>query len=163
MFWICENLSLKGEHEKKVRNNLIDLYLEAESIGVDVYWIELKADRSMAVQLEDDTCAIAIDPWKMETIADETVCLAHELGHCKTKSFYNRHTKYDIIKKHENRANKWAIKHIIPADKLKEAMENGHTEIWDLSEYFNVTEDFMRMAVCWYLYGTLETDNYFAS
>ena len=44
---------------------------------------------------------------------------------------------------------------------LDEAIADGHTEIWDLAEYFGVTEDFMRKAVCWYTYGNLATELYF--
>ena len=38
---------------------------------------------------------------------------------------------------------------------------DGHTEMWDLADYFHVTEDFMRKAVCWYTYGNLATELYF--
>ena len=30
-----------------------------------------------------------------------------------------------------------------------------------IAEYFGVTEDFMRKAVCWYTYGNLATELYF--
>lgn len=44
---------------------------------------------------------------------------------------------------------------------LDEAISDGHTEMWDLADYFHVTEDFMRKAVCWYTYGNLATELYF--
>lgn len=69
--------------------DLLELYDEAEEAGIDVAWFPLCEDRSMALQLNDGSCAIAIDPWKMYTLADETSCLGHELGHCKSGSFYN--------------------------------------------------------------------------
>ena len=69
--------------------DLLELYDEAVEAGIDVAWFPLCEDRSMALQLNDGSCAIAIDPWKMYTLADETSCLGHELGHCKSGSFYN--------------------------------------------------------------------------
>ena len=60
--------------------DLLELYDEAEEAGIDVAWFPLCEDRSMALQLNDGSCAIAIDPWKMYTLADETSCLGHELG-----------------------------------------------------------------------------------
>ena len=129
--------------------------------GIDVVWMPLRVDRSIATQFDDGSCAIGLDPWKMCSLAEETVCLGHELGHCNTGSFYNRYAKLDIRKKHENRADKWEIKRLIPVDDLDEAVAEGHTEIWDLAEYFGVTEDFMRKVVCWYTHGNLATELYF--
>ena len=39
---------------------------------------------------------------------------AHELGHCETGSFYNRYAKLDVRQQHENRADKWAIRRLVP-------------------------------------------------
>lgn len=139
-------------------NNPIDLYQQAEDAGIDVIWTTLTIDQSMVIQMEDGSCAIGIDPWKIDSVAQETVCLAHELGHCSTGSFYNRWAARDVRQKHENRADKWAIYHTISEDELDEAVAEGYTEIWDLAEHFNVTEDFMRKAICWYTYGNLDTD-----
>ena len=80
--------------------------------------LPLQADRSMAIQMADGSCAIAIDPWKMETLADEATSLGHELGHCETGSFYNPFAALDVRQKHENRADKWAIQHLVPRDEL---------------------------------------------
>ena len=50
---------------------------------------------------------------------------------------------------------------MITEEELDEAVANGHTEIWDLADYFDVTEEFMRKAVCLYTYGNLATELYF--
>ena len=141
--------------------DLLELYDEAEEAGIDVAWFPLCEDRSMALQLNDGSCAIAIDPWKMYPLADETSCLGHELEHCKSGSFYNPYASYDIRKKHENRADKWAIQRLIPLSELDAARADGHTELWDLAEYFGVTEDMMRKALCWYAHGNLAAEQYF--
>lgn len=44
---------------------------------------------------------------------------------------------------------------------MDDAIAVGHTEMWDLAEYFGVSEDFMRKTVCWYTYGNLSSDLYF--
>lgn len=139
----------------------MQLYQEAEKVGIDVIWMTLRIDRSMATQFDDGSCAIGLDPRKMQTVAIETVCLGHELGHCYTGSFYNRWATCDIRQKHEHRADKWAIKKLIPVDELDEAIAAGHTELWDLADYFGVTEEFMRKAVCWYTHGNLAAELYF--
>ena len=145
----------------KRKISLIELYDFAEEKGIDVDWVSMRKAASVSVELPDGSRCIAIDPWKMETTAEETVALAHELGHCSTGAFYNRYAKRDIMQKHENRADKWAIQELIPVEDLDEAVAEGHTELWDLAEQFGVTEAFMKKAVCWYTYGNLATELYF--
>lgn len=141
--------------------NLLDLYSLAEDHGTQVVWFDLEAAESLSMPLSDGSCTIAMNPWRMPTVADETVKLAHELGHCETGAFYNRYAARDVRQKYENRANKWAIKKLIPEDELKQAILQGCCEPWELAEYFHVTEGFMQKALCWYTYGSLATEQYF--
>jgi len=140
---------------------LIELYRFAERRGIDVDWIPMERALSLSVPLVDGTCCIALDPWKMDTTAQEAVCLAHELGHCERGAFYNQWAACDVRQKHENRADKWALEHLISADELDEAVAEGYTDIWSLAEHFGVTVDFMRKAVCWYTHGNLAAELYF--
>lgn len=137
------------------------LYCFAESKGIDVDWVPLSQADSLSIMMPNGDCCIAINPWKMESSQQETVCLAHELGHCETGSFYNCWATCDIRKKHENRADKWAIIHLLSADDLDEAVADGCMDMWSLAERFNVTVDFMKKVVCWYTYGNLATELYF--
>lgn len=141
--------------------DVLDLYRYAENQTVPVYWFSLDHTESLSYQDEDGDCFIAMDPWYLHTLAEEKVKLAHELGHCCTGSFYNRWAACDIRQKHENRANKWAVKHLISANDLDNAVASGCTDIEALAEHFDVTVDFMRKAVCWYTQGNLAADLYF--
>ena len=132
---------------------------EEENIAVDCY--KLKKREALSIMDDDGICYIAIDPFKRENETDEKVKLAHELGHCMTGSFYNKHAACDIRQKHENRADKWSIKEILSMEDLDVAVADGYTDIWSLAEHFGVTEDFMRKAVCWYTHGNLATELYF--
>ena len=42
-----------------------------------------------------------------------------------------------------------------------QAIADGYDNIPDLADYFNVTEDFMRKAVCFYIHGNLAAELYF--
>lgn len=128
---------------------LISLYDIAVRDNIDVYSFDLNDCESLSL-LEDGNCYIAIDPFKIDNEADEIVKLAHELGHCMTGAFYNQYSKLDIREKHERRADKWAIKKLIPEDELKKAVKSGRESRYELAEYFNVTEDFMQKAMDYY-------------
>lgn len=140
-------------------NHPLDLYAYAERRIIDVDWIPMRRATSLSVPL-GDRYAIALDPWKLGSLAQETVCLAHELGHCETGSFYNQYAALDVRQRHENRADKWAIQHLIPVEELDEAVAEGCEDIPALSEHFCVTEDLMRKAVCWYTHGNLAAEMY---
>ena len=140
-------------------NDLLGLYAYAERRNIDVDWIPMRRATSLSVPLGDGY-AIALDPWKLGTIAQETVCLAHELGHCETGSFYNQYAALDVRQRHENRADKWAIRRLVPEDDLDVAMADGCNTIPALAERFGVTEPFMAKAVCWYTHGNLAVEMY---
>ena len=141
--------------------DLMGLYRIAEDNNVAVDCFELKKREALSVMDNDGFCYIAIDPFKLTSALDEKIKLGHELGHCMTGSFYNRYATCDVRRKHENRADKWAINQFVSEQELDEAIADGHTEMWDLADYFHVTEVFMRKAVCWYTYGNLATELYF--
>lgn len=140
--------------------NVIGLYDYAANNRIDVYWFPLDRAESLSAMDKDGACYIAMDPWCLRTLSEEKTKLGHEIGHCATGSFYNENAALDIRRKHENRADKWAIKKLVPKRELDAAVADGCTELWDLAERFGVTEDFMRKAVCWYRYGNLAVEEY---
>lgn len=129
---------------------LLELYQLADAEHIPVYSFDLPQTHSLSLMNDDGSCAVAIDPFRLNSTKDEKIRLAHELGHCVTGSFYNRYSDFDIKAKSEYRADKWAIKKLIPKDELQAAFEQGYTEPWDLAEYFNVTEEFIIKAVNYY-------------
>lgn len=135
--------------------NLIDLYEYAEQHGIDIDRFSMQRASSLSMPLGKGEYGIAIDPDKVNTRSEEKCCIAHELGHCETNSFYNRYTPFDVQQKHENHADKWAIRHIIPEESLNEAVSMGYTTVWELAEYFEVNEEFIKKAICLYQKGNL--------
>ena len=141
--------------------DLMGLYRLAEDNDIAVDCFELKKREALSVMDNDGACYIAIDPFKLASELDEKMKLGRELGHSMTGSYYNKYATCDVRRRHENRADKWAINEFVSEQELDEAISDGHTEMWDLADYFHVTEDFMRKAVCWYTYGNLATELYF--
>lgn len=137
------------------------LYQIAEDENIEVDCFDLKKREAISMMDDDGDCYIAINPYRLRSIQEEREKLAHELGHCITGSFYSIHTAVDSRQRHENRADKWAIKKLIPEDELKSAIAEGCAESWELAERFGVTENFIRKAVCYYTHGNIATELYF--
>lgn len=121
--------------------NINELYDIADKNNIAVYHFPMKS--AVAVSIPGN---IGIDTNKIETAVEETVRLAHELGHCMKNAFYNVKNICDLREKHEYKADKWAVNTVIPFENLMQAVNNGITEPWELAEHFDVTEEFVHTA-----------------
>ena len=85
--------------------------------------------------------------------ANKKVCiLAEEIGHYET-------TSGDILdqtdtgnRKQELIARKWAYEKLIPVEAIQTAIDNGYTEIWNIAEFLEVDEAFLKDALQYYGY-----------
>ena len=125
---------------------LLRLYAEADLKDIAVYYYPLR--NLTALSFSDGTIAMDVD--KISTVSEETVLLGHELGHCETGCFYRVDTPLALQGRCEERANRWAIRRLVPIEELRLALAAGITEIHDLAEYFEITQAFMEKAVRYY-------------
>lgn len=91
--------------------------------------------------------SIALNPNNIKNHQELKECLAHELGHQATGSFYKLNSKFETRARMEERSIRWAVQMLIPAEDLKKAFKKGYTEIWQLAEYFDVSESFIKDTV----------------
>lgn len=138
-----------------------ELYDQAARQDIPVLRYPMEQCGSMSLMLPDSRCVIGMDDRVLDGGVQERVHLSHELGHCLTGSFYNIYAKADLRQRHENRADKWAIRRLIPVEALDDAIAAGHTDLWDLADYFGVTESFLKKAICLYVHNNLATTLYF--
>lgn len=137
------------------------LYQLAQQENIEVLSYPLPQNDSMSVMLDGGQCFVGLDPSLRDGSVQERVHLSHELGHCVTGSFYNIYAAVDSRRRHENRADKWAVTTLISVEELDNAIAQGCTEVWELAEYFQVTEAFIRKALCWYVHGNMAAELYF--
>lgn len=139
--------------EARTLRDTLSLYRMAEEKHIDVDLLPLRRAHAMSMNY-GRRYAIAMDPAKFASAADEKVKLCHELGHCVTGSFYNRYAARDVRARYEHHADRWAIRQLMPRNELEEALKDGITEIWELAEHFEVTEEYVQKALT--LYGLTE-------
>lgn len=138
-----------------------ELYDIAQKKNITVLRYPMEKNGSMSVMLPGGECYIGMDDSVSDGSVQERVHLSHELGHCATGSFYSLYTAVDSRQRHENRADKWSIRTLIPVEQLDQAVAEGCTELWELAERFGVTESVMKKAVCLYVHGNLAAELYF--
>ena len=117
-----------------------------------MYEFDLPSNSSVSTKL-DGGCFIGIDRHKLKHAPERAVHLAHEIGHCETDAFYCMYSPLVRRERLERKATVWAIRHLIPKRKLKEAISQGICEEWELAEYFSVTREFVRAAILYYTTG----------
>ena len=128
---------------------LLDLYDYAEKHNITVCSFNMPKSECMSVMV-DNRCFIGIDPFELKSNYDEKAKLAHEIGHCATCSFYNEFAACDIRAKHERRADKWAIKKLVPKDELIQACKDWCRNNYELAEHFGVPQWFIEKAIAFY-------------
>ena len=133
--------------------NILELYDLAAENNIQIDHRRIKTMIAFSIP-----GSIAIDLSQLQTLAETKVCLSHELGHEFQNAFYNIRNTFETRERQEARANRWAVHNLLPVSDLNRAVKSGITEIWELAEHFEVTEDFIREALRLYtMEGTLET------
>lgn len=147
-----QNLRRSRESCKNEVPDVVALYELAEAAEVPVYWYSMETElESLVVETAPGETAIALDPGKLTGLGDEKYKLAHELGHSLTGALYRRNTPLDERGRCEQRADRWAIEHLLPFEALEEAVRSGRDTPAELAEYFQLPQTLVEKAVAYYL------------
>lgn len=76
--------------------------------------------------------------------------LAEEIGHYETSSGNILDQNNTSNRKQELAARKWAYEKLVPIENIQFAFADGHTEIWDMAEYLDLDEEFLKEALIHY-------------
>ncbi|MEG2769766.1 MAG: hypothetical protein RR902_03025 [Oscillospiraceae bacterium] len=129
---------------------LFKIYEECEKINSHIYIFNKGSYEACTIE-QQGIYDICINSKKIDTISNLKTKLMHEWGHCKTGATHSVSSPFELVGKNEERANRTAIKQFIPFCEIKKAVNNGLTEYWQLAEYFNLEEVFIRKAVNYYI------------
>lgn len=131
---------------------LAEMYNEAKKFNarINMYNIGFASAATLAENVQGPY-GIFIDFSACKTLADISSNLAHEFGHCATGALHSINSPYEIVERNEHRANKWAVTKYLPFNEIKAAMQYGYTEAWQLAEYFDVQEIFIKKALSYYV------------
>lgn len=127
----------------------------AEYEGIEVHEIDLP-ERIKGLYYEN---SIAINK-RLKTNKERKCILAEELGHFYTSVGDILNLKIESNRKQEIRARNWAIQKLVPFDKLIFAHQQGYVSVYELAEYFDVTEDFMKESILFYQKKYKRFDDY---
>lgn len=93
-------------------------------------------------------CKIAIKK-DIDTSSRKMCVLAEELGHYYTTVGNILEQRNLNNAKQEQKARVWAYKKLLSVDKVIEAASKGYTTIWEMAEYLDVDEEFLKEYLTW--------------
>lgn len=119
------------------------VYSDLDAMGVEVVDLKLKANT--AISFLDDF--MVLDRSKCKTSAHEKTVLAHEAGHYISGAFYLAYSPYQVKEQAEHKAFAASVEKYLPVNEIKAAMREGYTETWQLAEYFDLDEEYIKEAL----------------
>jgi Zn-dependent peptidase ImmA (M78 family) len=118
--------------------------LENENIQLE--WLNLNHFLGIYVRIDNQDIIVINN--RLKTLKEIKLSLTHELGHYFTGTIYFYNMDKYYIAKCEYKALKWASMFLMPKDKIVEAINKGITEVWELAEHFEVSEELVRFRLC---------------
>lgn len=126
------------------------LYHDAQDLDARIYPYNIGFAGAATVEVAG-RYGIFVDFDRLGSLQEFKAALAHELGHCATGCTHRVSSPYDLVCRHEYKANRWAIQRYLPFEEMQRAMNAGYTEPWQLAEYFQLPEAAVRRALTYYL------------
>ena len=129
----------------EVYNDLMDkgVYLFSGSYN-------LPDDCDAATVKLNDEFGVFLDIDKIRTLSQEKEAVSHEWAHITTNATYHLDAPWDVKRRAEVKATRAQIRKVLPWNELRAAVHNGHGTTFELSEMFNLSEDFIRTAIDYY-------------
>lgn len=117
-------------------NNLLEV---AESEKIEVYEYNFESD--IKGLYYNDAIGISSN---LDTTSEKKCVLAEELGHYYTSSGDILNQSNLCNKKQEIIARRWAHEELVPLQSIIDGSFSGCRNLYELSEYLEVTEDFLQ-------------------
>ena len=84
--------------------------------------------------------AVFLDFTKIKSTRLLRGIFCHELGHIATGALHKVDSPYELAERSEYRAIRWSAEQYLTVEAFREAFASGYTELWQLSEYFDLPE-----------------------
>ena len=125
--------------------NLDQVYKKIQNNNIKVFPCNLKDIKSVSIKT-DNKYGIFINHEEITSSDDEFIVATHEYGHCMSGSTHPLNSPFDVISRHEYRADRRAILDFLPIEQIKNAIKHGCKTSFEFSEYLDVPEEFVEKA-----------------
>lgn len=145
-----DNIPFSKNTKVMIMNKFEKLLKKATDANISVYEYNL-GESNLEGLYYDNNIALSN---KIETTNRKACIIAEELGHHYTSSGNILNTKDIGSMRQEHRARRWAYDIMVKEQDIKKAISAGCREIWEIAEYLDIDEQFLRDALVYYGYLT---------
>ena len=125
---------------------IADFYQYCRTHEVDV--IPYDGSPKPGATIRDAGCyAVFLDFTKIKSTRLLRGICCHELGHASTGALHKVCSPYETVERSEYRAIRWTAEQYLTEEAFREAFAAGYTELWQLSEYFDLPEGDIQKAM----------------
>ena len=128
---------------------IADFYQYCKKHNVDVIPYD-DCPQAGATVKDAGYCAVFLDFTKIRSTRLLRGVCAHELGHVATGALHKVDSPYELVERSEYRAARWVTEHYLTQDAFRAAFAEGYTELWQLSEYFDLPEKCIQDALTYW-------------
>ena len=129
-----------------VRVDLNKVYDRINNDKIKVFPFGIDGIKAVTIETNDKH-GIFINKKEIKDSDEEFCVLTHEYGHCATGSTHKLYSPFDLICRHEYRADRKAILEFLPVSEIKRAIENGSQTVYEIAEFLDMPEDFVSKAI----------------
>lgn len=91
--------------------------------------------------------SVGLNFCRMLTVRQVRTAMMHESGHLRTGALHKVNSPFQIMEQSEHRADADSFRRYLPAEEIRAAIKQGYTEPWQLSEYFDLDEEYIKKAL----------------
>lgn len=125
--------------------NIDKVYEKIQNNNIEIIHFGLPNIKSVSVEV-NGKYGIFINHKEIINSDEEFCVAAHEYGHCVTGSTHPLYSPFDIISRHEYKADRKAVLDFLPIERIKNAIECGCKTPYEFAEYLDVPEQFVMKA-----------------
>lgn len=125
---------------------LSDFYRYCRENDVDV--IPHSGLPSAAMTVRDGTWyAVGFNFSRLGSLRQLRTAAMHETGHLRTGALHKVCSPYQLVAQAEYKADASSFRHYLPLEELRRAAALGYTEPWQLAEFFDLEESYIKKAL----------------
>lgn len=125
---------------------LSDFYSYCKQNDVDIMPFA-KLPRAACTVRDGQYYAVVLNFDCLQTVRQMRTAMLHESGHLHTGALHKVSSPFQLVEQAEYRANADAFRCSLPPDEIRAAMQAGYTEPWQLAEYFDLEESYIKKAL----------------
>lgn len=91
--------------------------------------------------------AVVLNFKRLHTVRQVRTAMLHESGHLHTGALHKVDSPFQLVAQNEHRADADSFRRCLPAEEICQAMRQGYTEPWQLADYFDLDEDYIKKAL----------------